>query len=75
MNRRQAIAALASAMTLPLVSRCTREQAPASPETVDAGALALLGQVAENLLRLSPDTATTTRSRVSHVSWMPWADR
>jgi uncharacterized protein (DUF885 family) len=59
MNRRQAIAALASAMTLPLVSRCTREQAPASPETVEAEALALLGQVAENLLRLSPDTATT----------------
>ena len=59
MNRRRAIAALASAMTLPLVSRCTREQVPASSETVEAGALALLGQVAENLLRLSPDTATT----------------
>ena len=32
MNRRQAIAALASTMTLPLISRCTREQAPAYPK-------------------------------------------
>src|SRR5262245_10712243 len=59
MNRRQAIAALASTMTLPLVSRCTREPAPGSSETVEAEALALLGQVAENLLRLVPDTATS----------------
>jgi uncharacterized protein (DUF885 family) len=59
MNRRQAIAALASTMTLPLVSRCTREQAPASSETVEAEALALLGQVAENLLRLAPESATS----------------
>jgi uncharacterized protein (DUF885 family) len=59
MNRREAIAALASTMTLPLVSKCTREPAPATSETVEAEALALLGQVAENLLRLSPDTATT----------------
>jgi uncharacterized protein (DUF885 family) len=59
MNRRQAIAALASTMTLPLISRCTREQAPASSETVDAEALALLGQVAESLLRLAPESATS----------------
>jgi len=59
MNRRQAITALASTMTLPLISRCTREQAPASSETVDADALALLGQVAESLLRLVPESATS----------------
>jgi hypothetical protein len=54
MDRRQAIATLASTMTLPLISRCTREQPPASSETVEAEALALLGQVAENFLRLAP---------------------
>jgi len=59
MNRRQVITALASTMTLPLISRCTREQAPASSETVDADALALLGQVAESLLRLVPESATS----------------
>jgi uncharacterized protein (DUF885 family) len=59
MDRRTAIATLASTMTLPLLSGCSREQAPASSSTAEADALALLDELAENLLRLSPETATS----------------
>ena len=59
MNRRSAIAAIASTMTLPLISNCSREQAPASSAATETDALALLDQFAENLLRLSPESATS----------------
>jgi uncharacterized protein (DUF885 family) len=59
MSRREAIAALASSMTLPLIPGCAREKAPAPSSTIEADALALLDQLAENLLRLAPESATS----------------
>jgi uncharacterized protein (DUF885 family) len=58
MSRRDAIAALASMVNLPLISGCTRQAADA-PSATEADALALLDQLAENLLRLVPETATS----------------
>ena len=59
MSRRQAIAALASTATLPFTSACMRQQTPAPPATTEADALALLDEVADNLLRLAPESATS----------------
>ena len=57
-TRREAIAALSSAAALPLVSGCKGDGPPSSsstaPATTEADALALLDEVAENLLRLHP---------------------
>ena len=59
LSRREAIFALASAATLPLVAGCGRDTAPpATPAASDADALALLDGVADNLLRLMPESAT-----------------
>jgi uncharacterized protein (DUF885 family) len=58
-NRREAIAALASTVTLPLMSGCTREGTPNPSGSTEADAVALLDQVAENLLRLGPEGATS----------------
>jgi uncharacterized protein (DUF885 family) len=58
-NRREAIALLASGAALPLTSACMREQPPASPASTDADALALLDQIADNLFRLAPESATS----------------
>jgi uncharacterized protein (DUF885 family) len=60
MNRRELIAALASAAALPLLHVCTgaRAATTASPPPADAAALAMLNDVGENLLRLSPERAT-----------------
>jgi uncharacterized protein (DUF885 family) len=58
-NRRDAIALLASTATLPFTSACMREQPPVSPATTEADALALLDQIADNLLRLGPEGATS----------------
>ena len=61
-SRREMIAALASAAALPLVSACGRYLVPA-PNTLttpnEATALALLDEVAENLIRLTPEAATS----------------
>jgi uncharacterized protein (DUF885 family) len=59
-NRREALAALASTAAIPLMSACNREpdHGP-SANTTEADALALLGEVADNLLRLSPENATS----------------
>ena len=57
MNRREAMATLASTVALPLISGCTREQA-ARPAPTEADATALLDALAENLLRLYPESAT-----------------
>ncbi|HKH74702.1 MAG TPA: DUF885 domain-containing protein [Vicinamibacterales bacterium] len=46
-------------MTLPLISGCTRDNAAATPATTEADALALLDQIADNLLRLGPEGATS----------------
>jgi uncharacterized protein (DUF885 family) len=58
-SRREAIAALASTVLLPLISGCAGNRAPTRPATNDADALALLDRVADNLLRLSPESATS----------------
>ncbi|MDQ3673877.1 MAG: DUF885 family protein, partial [Gemmatimonadota bacterium] len=61
-SRREAIATLASVAALPLVSACGGylTPAPATPGTPnETSALALLDNIAENLLRLSPEGATS----------------
>jgi uncharacterized protein (DUF885 family) len=59
MSRRDAIAALVSSVTLPLISGCAGERQAAPSETTEADALALLDQLADNLLRLAPESATS----------------
>ena len=59
-NRREAIAALASTAALPLLSACSREPASTpSPNPTEADALALLEEVANHFLLLSPESATS----------------
>src|SRR4051812_8831836 len=59
LSRREALAALVSAAALPLMSGCAREGASAPPPSRDAEALALLDSVADNLLKLLPESATS----------------
>ena len=59
MNRREALAALASTTPLPLMSACTGERVVAPAAPTEADALALLDEIGENLLRLSPEGATS----------------
>jgi uncharacterized protein (DUF885 family) len=62
LSRRQAVAALASSAAMPLLSGCARtlaEAPAAAAATTEAGAAALLDSVADNLLRLQPETATS----------------
>src|SRR5262245_24977358 len=59
-NRREAIAALASATLVPLMAACRREPGQPPPSTTtEADALALLDEIANNFLRLSPESATS----------------
>ena len=62
LNRRELLAALLSAAAAPLLNSCAHSRGP-TPVTPaqpgDAPALALLDDIAENLLRLSPETATS----------------
>ena len=57
LSRREALAALAAA----LAAGCARDDvtSPAAPASSDRDALALLDSVAENLLRLLPESATS----------------
>ena len=59
MSRREAIAALASTAALPLASACSREGVAPSPAASESDALALLNDLADNLLRLLPESATS----------------
>jgi uncharacterized protein (DUF885 family) len=59
LTRRDAIAALVSAVTVPLIPGCGGERTAAPAAGTDADAIALLDQLAENLLRLVPETATS----------------
>jgi uncharacterized protein (DUF885 family) len=59
LSRREAIAALASATVLSLMSGCARNANPASSASNEDAALALLDSVADNLLRLLPESATS----------------
>ena len=56
-SRRETITALAAATALPLFAKAT--PAFAKPATTDAQANAILQTMAENLLRLSPESATS----------------
>jgi uncharacterized protein (DUF885 family) len=58
-SRRRAIAALASAVTFPLMSGCTRQGTPTPSGPAEADAATLLDEVAGNLLRLAPEGATS----------------
>ncbi len=57
-SRREVLAALASVAALPLGSGCGRERT-ASPAPSETDALALLDRVADDLLRLFPESATS----------------
>jgi uncharacterized protein (DUF885 family) len=61
LTRREAVAALAASAAVPLVSGCARTLAatPAARPATEAEARALLNSIAENLLRLQPESATT----------------
>jgi uncharacterized protein (DUF885 family) len=59
-SRRDALAALASTAVLPLTSGCRSERAVIAPAAaIEADARALLDELAENLLRLLPESATS----------------
>ena len=58
-TRREALAALASAAALPLMTGCGRKETTVPSASTDADALALLDDVADNLLRLLPESATS----------------
>ncbi len=59
MSRRDALAALAATAALPLVPGCTRERESTPTAPSEAEALALLDGIADNLLRLLPESATS----------------
>ncbi len=59
LSRREALAALASAAALPLVSSCVRGDVSTPPMPNDTDALKLLDSIADNLLRLQPEAATS----------------
>jgi uncharacterized protein (DUF885 family) len=58
-SRREALVALASTGALPLMYACARDGAPTPPRANEADALTLLDAVADNLLRLFPEAATS----------------
>src|ERR1043165_6457582 len=68
-TRREVLAALTSDAALPLVSACGGDRAASSSASssatstsgtpTEASGLALLNEVAENLLQLSPESATS----------------
>ena len=55
MNRREALAALASTAAVPLLSGCSSDTPPSQSARPDAGAdaLAMLDQIADNYLRFA----------------------
>ncbi len=59
MTRREAVAAIAATAALPLVAGCRAEPTPGTSAASEPETLALLDDVAENLLRLTPENATS----------------
>ena len=64
LSRRQLVAALATSTAAPLIAGCARTLAPvgasgSSALSTEAGANALLDSIADNLLALQPETATS----------------
>jgi uncharacterized protein (DUF885 family) len=74
-TRREALAALASSAVVPLLSGCAGERAANPPMSTDSDALKLLDDIAENLLRLQPESATSlgidTGARAALRSQLP----
>jgi len=58
-SRREALAALASTAALPWLASCSGGGGTSSSGSSEEQALALLGEVADNLLALFPETATS----------------
>src|SRR5215471_7952566 len=59
-SRREALAALASSAAVPLLFACSRDQGHSEKAgPTEADALALLDEIANNLLRLYPESATS----------------
>src|SRR5262245_14236338 len=58
-NRREAIAALASAAALPLFTGCVRGEVSTPPLSNDADSLKMLDEIADHLLILQPEGATS----------------
>ncbi len=56
-TRRQAVAALGASVALPLIPGC--RQAPTAKPASEADAKALLDSIAENLIKLAPESATS----------------
>ena len=63
LNRREALAALASTAALPLMSDCTGNSSSRPPAavkaTTQADAIAMLNEIGENYLRFAPESATS----------------
>ena len=59
MTRRDAMAVFASIAAFPLTSGCTKDPAMPPATASEADAIALLDDIAGNLLRLTPETATS----------------
>src|SRR3954469_22556357 len=59
LNRRDAVAALASTVVLPLIAACGGDRTVKRSGTNDADAGALLDRLADDLLRLIPESATS----------------
>jgi uncharacterized protein (DUF885 family) len=59
LSRREALAALAAAAALPLIPGCSKDDVPTPAMSKDDDALKLLDEVAENLLKLFPESATS----------------
>jgi len=58
-TRREVFTALASAAALPLVAGCARDRASTPPASTDADTLKLLDSIADNLMKLQPESATS----------------
>ncbi|MGH6659012.1 MAG: DUF885 family protein, partial [Sphingomicrobium sp.] len=80
LSRRQTLAGLAATATMPLISGCARTMAIATPPPVppvpgpapisEAAAKALLDSFGENLLALSPESATSLGLDTGARAWM-----
>jgi len=69
-TRRETIAALSATAALPLVAKATPAFAQTRTPLTDTQASAILDSVAENLLRLSPESATSLGIDTGQRSWM-----
>jgi uncharacterized protein (DUF885 family) len=69
-TRRETVAALAATVALPLLAKASPLFAEAKLPATDAQASAVLNSVAENILRLGPEGATSLGIDVGPRAWM-----